>query len=352
MKLKTLVSYLEKLYPKEYAMDWDNVGLQLGDLSREVRSVLLALDIKQTVVDQAIENDCNIIITHHPMFFTPIKSIKINSPSGLVLESLIKHDISVYSMHTNLDVAENGVSDILAERYNIQNLKVLKRTGIKKLYKFIVYVPANDFPDFREKFLDLNVGNIGLYSHCSFSSSGEGTFKPLNGSDPYIGEMNKLERVQEYKIETLVGEDYISELINDVRKIHPYEEMAYDLIPLENKGGSIGLGRYGTVESIPLGEFHHIIPGVLKGNKDTDKTIKKVAVCGGNGSSLLKRVIDLDIDLFITSEIGYHDELLAEDYGLAIYDIGHENSEKVILPYLREIIAKQFNNNIEKVIVV
>ncbi|OGI09078.1 MAG: Nif3-like dinuclear metal center hexameric protein [Candidatus Margulisbacteria bacterium GWF2_35_9] len=352
MKQRNLVSYLEDFYPKKYAMDWDNVGLQIGDLSREIKNVAVSLDLTNLVVDKAIENNCNLIITHHPLIFNPLKNIDTHTPSGAVLEKLIKHDITVYSMHTNLDVSSNGVSDILAEKYLLQNTKIIKQTGSEDLFKFIVYVPNDIYMNFRENFLELKVGNIGLYSHCSFSTSGEGTFKPLAGSNPHIGEMNTLEKVPEYKIESIVKGEYLADLINEVKRIHPYEEVAYDVIKLENKANNIGLGRYGIISPILLKNFNHIIPGILKGNKDENKLIKKVAVCGGNGSSLIRNVIDLKIDLFISAEIGYHNELLAEEYGLSIFDIGHKESEEPILYYLQRMILDKYMDEIEKVIVV
>ena len=352
MKQQTLVSFLEENYPKEYAMDWDNVGLQTGDLKRDISGLLIALDLRLSVVETAIESNCNMIITHHPLLFKSISQINAQTPIGQILDRLIKNDITVYSMHTNLDVARNGVSDVLASSYNLKNTKVLTSTFNSKLFKLVVYIPESDFENCRSKLLDLNIGHIGNYSHCSFSTKGAGTFKPLDGANPYIGDLNVLEHVNESKFETVIDYKNISTVINQLKQIHPYEEIAYDLVPLANDGPAIGLGRYGEIDAVKLSDFPLEMPGIMKGDTNCNKMIKKVAVCGGNGSALIKRVIDLGIDLYISSEIGYHDELLAADYGLSIYDIGHYNSEKAILPYLQNLINCKYAEEIPKVIVV
>ncbi len=343
MKIADITSYLEQVYPLKYALDWDNCGLQVGDLLGQTDTVVITLTVTPQVVEKALALGSKLIIAHHPLIFTPLKHLDTSSPSGKLIQTIIQNELTVYSLHTNLDIASKGVSDALAAKFGCAQTQVLQVTNSEKLSKLIVYIPAEYFLQFREQFLQTKVGHIGNYSHCSFSSLGEGTFLPEQESHPFIGEIGHLSKVQEYKLETIVKDADVSQVLALMKNYHPYEEVAYDLVPLINTGQQVGLGRYAEVSPLSLGEFSQKWPaGSLKGNTDSQKSIKRIGFCGGNGSSLLKRVIALDIDLYITAEIGYHDELLAKDHNLTVLDLGHELSEVPVLDTLQKVLNDKF----------
>lgn len=343
---KDIFSFLETLYPLSYSLDWDNSGLQLGSKEKEVQKVYFCLDLTTKDLEVALDFSANLIITHHPFFFENIKNIRTDKPQGKIISELMKNDITVYSMHTNLDCASQGVSDVLAQKFNINNYKVLSPNNSANFFKIVVYVPQNDFEKFRNDFLELPLGYMGDYSHCSFSSEGEGTFKPLEGATPYIGNIGELAKVSEKRIETIVKDIDLDKVISKILSIHPYEEPAYDIFPLKKNLKNVGIGRIGCFETaIRLSDFKPALPGVYKGFYSPEKSIKKVAISGGSGGKLIDKVIQKEADLFITGDIGYHDHLKAMEAGLAILDIGHE-AESEILPFLKKLIENNFGDKL------
>ena len=343
LKVSSLVSFFEDRYPTKFSFDWDNCGLQVGSKSNDIQKVYFCLTLTSNTLAQAIQYGADAIITHHPLFYKPISQIDTSKYLGKTIELLIKHNMSVYSLHTNFDVYHKGVSDILAEKYGFTKTKVLSPSNIE-LYKLVVYVPKDNLEKFRSDFLELRVGNIGNYSHCSFYSEGEGTFLPEEGSNPYVGQKGTLERVEEVRLETIVKEIELDRVVSKMKEIHPYEEPAYDIIPLKNKDKSIGLGRYTVLEEEKqVSDFLSVYSGQLKGNVNIDRSVKKVAFCGGSGSSLVNKVISLGIDLFITGDIDYHTAIAAEEQGLTILDIGHDQSEMPAIHFLKYITADKFS---------
>lgn len=240
---------MEQWAPKSLAYDWDNVGLQIGSLNKPVKKIMVTLDVLESVVDEAINNKVDLIIAHHPLLFKSIKQVNTDTPQGRIIQKLILHNISVYASHTNLDVAHGGVNDILCELLNIKPLNALIETDTGRLHKISVFVPESYVNDVRDALSESGAGHIGNYSHCTFQTEGQGTFKPLDGTNPFIGTHDKVELVDEVKIETIVQEEKLQHTINAIIKAHPYEEVAYDIYPLGNQGKRYGIGRIGTLNN-------------------------------------------------------------------------------------------------------
>ncbi len=342
-------SFIEQWAPKSLAYDWDPIGLQVGSYQEPVKKVMITLDVDMRVVEEAIEKGVNVIIAHHPLLFNPLQSIDVDSPKGKTIEALIRHKITVYAAHTNLDIAEGGVNDMIAEKLGLQDTNVLIHTESKKLYKIAVFVP-NEYSSEVEKAIgDAGGGHIGNYRDCNFKVQGEGTFRPIEHSDPFIGEKNKLTRVQETRIETIVEEEQMHKVIDAIKRVHPYEEVAYDMYPVENKGKGYGLGRIGTWEA-PL-EVSAAIEKVkdaldlsqIRFVGNDKKAIQKVAVVGGSGEKFISAAKQKGADVYITGDITYHAAQDAEQMDLAVIDAGH-----YIEYVMKEATAQYVRKQLEK----
>jgi dinuclear metal center YbgI/SA1388 family protein len=330
-----IIELFEQFAPKKFAMEGDPVGLQIGTLNKPVSRVMVALDVLENVVDEAIEKGIELIIAHHPLVYRPLKKIAVDEPGGRIIEKLIKHDIAVYAAHTNLDVAEGGVNDLLAEALGLQNTEVLVPTFEEKLRKLAVFVPLDHAEPVLKALGDAGAGFIGDYSHCSFSSQGTGRFLPGSGTNPFIGEAGKLEEVPELKIETIYPEHLEKTVVSAMLKVHPYEEPAYDLYPLAIKGRERGLGRIGELrQEMPLKEFAEFVktaldaPGVRVVGS-LDERIKKVAVLGGDGNKYYGHAKRKGADVYVTGDFYYHTAHDAMNIGLNIVDPGH-HVEKIM----------------------
>ncbi|HEU4965493.1 MAG TPA: Nif3-like dinuclear metal center hexameric protein [Bacilli bacterium] len=357
--VKQVMAALEELAPQTLAESWDKVGLQVGDPSRPVRKVLLSLDSNdEGVIDEAIRIGADMILAHHAMIFKPVPTIRTDTPYGRKLMKLLKHDIAVYIAHTNLDIAEGGVNDILAGRLHLENTQVLSRVHNTRLKKLVVFVPATHDEAVRQALGNAGAGWIGNYSHCTFNTPGTGTFVPQEGTDPYIGEQGTLERVNEVRLETVVPEPIQEKVIAAMLEAHPYEEVAYDLYPLEIMGQELGVGRVGDlVEEMTLEQFAQFVkqqfqvPTVrIVGPKD--RKIRRVAVLGGSGEEYYPEALKKGADVYVTGDIRYHyaQDALAE--GLCLLDPGH-NTEKVVLPSLQAYLqAKLKEQGLETEVVV
>src|SRR5690625_385675 len=321
--------WMEEWAPRDYAYDWDPVGLQVGNYNEKTKNILVTLDVTSEVVAEAIENNANLIISHHPILFRAIQQIDTATSEGKLLQKLLKHNITVYSSHTNLDMASGGVNDVLANLLQLNNLQPLADLKYESLYKIVVYVPKSHAEDVREALSRGGAGHIGNYSHCTFQTAGEGTFKPLEGTDPFIGEKGKIEYVSEYKIESIVPQNHLSKAISEMIAAHPYEEVAYDIIPLENKGESVGLGRIGTLkEKQTLETFASFVKDTfqidqVKITGPLHSSIKRVAVIGGSGEKYIPIAKRQGADVLVTGDVTFHQAQAAETLGLAEIDAGH-----------------------------
>lgn len=339
-----IIQLFERFAPKTLAMEGDKIGLQIGRLNKKVERVMIALDVLENVIDEAIEKNVQLIIAHHPPIFRPLKNIITDTYQGRMLEKLLKHDIAVYAAHTNLDVAKGGVNDWLAEALGIEETEVLVPTFENKLKKLVVFVPDSHERLIRQVLGNAGAGFIGNYSHCSFSAGGTGRFLPGEGTNPYLGKPGQLEEAEEVRIETIIPEPLLRKTITAMIKAHPYEEVAYDIYPLENKGEVLGLGRIGKVPEMTLGEFADKVKAALELERvrvigDLNAKIKKAAVLGGDGNKYYSHAKFKGADVYITGDIYYHTAHDAMMDGLNMIDPGH-NVEKVMKKGLTKTLQK------------
>jgi dinuclear metal center YbgI/SA1388 family protein len=329
-----IIQLFEQFSPKQYAMEGDRIGLQIGRLNKPMHRVMIALDVLEEVVDEAIEKEVDLIIAHHPLIYRPLKNIMTDQMPGRMIEKLLKHDITVYAAHTNLDVAKGGVNDLLAEALELSNTEVLVPTHEIHLKKLVVYVPTEQCKRVKEALGNAGAGAIGNYSHCLFSSSGIGQFLPEENANPYIGDKGKLEQVNEERIETLFPDYLEKKVVQAMIKAHPYEEVAYDIYRVDNKGESLGLGRIGEIQEVTLGEFANIVKNVLdvptvRVVGDLQSKVRKVAVLGGDGNKYISSAKFKGADVYITGDLYYHVAHDAMMMGLNVIDPGH-NVEKIM----------------------
>ncbi|MEH7303943.1 Nif3-like dinuclear metal center hexameric protein [Neobacillus drentensis] len=339
-----VIQLFEQFSPKGFAMEGDKIGLQIGRLNKKVERIMIALDVLENVIDEAIEKNVQLIIAHHPLIYRPLKNLLTDTVQGKMIEKLLVHDIAVYAAHTNLDVAKGGVNDLLAEALELKDTEVLVPTVDTKLKKLVVFVPASHAETIRNVLGNAGAGFIGNYSHCSFSSNGTGRFLPGENTNPFIGEAGRLEEVDEVRLETIVPEPILKKTITAMIKAHPYEEVAYDVYPLENKGEVLGLGRIGKVHEMTLGEFAEKVKQALEVSHvrvigDLSAKVKKVAVLGGDGNKYFMNAKYQGADVYVTGDIYYHTAHEAAMQGLNMIDPGH-NVEKVMKKGVTAILQK------------
>ncbi|MET1030515.1 Nif3-like dinuclear metal center hexameric protein [Domibacillus tundrae] len=341
-----IIQMFERFSPKSYAMDGDKVGLQIGRLNKPCGRVMIALDVLESVVDEAIEENIDLIIAHHPMIYRPLGSIQTEQTAGRVIEKLIKHDIAVYAAHTNLDVARGGVNDLLASALGLIDTEILVPTVTEELRKLAVFVPIDHAEAVRAALGEAGAGFIGKYSECSFSQAGTGRFQPEEGADPFIGHSGQLQAVQEEKIETIYPAQLEKKVLGAMFKAHPYEEVAYDIYSLENKGESLGLGRIGLLpEEMTLEQFAEqakksLESGGVRVVGDMTRIVRKVAVLGGDGNKYWQTALRKGADVYVTGDFYYHTAHDADAEGLAVVDPGH-NVEKVMKKGVAAILHEQ-----------
>lgn len=331
-----IIEEFEKWAPKYLAMEGDPVGLHVGTLNKKIERVLVTLDVNEEVVDEAIAKSAGLIIAHHPPIYRPLQNLQTDFPQGRLIEKLIKHDIAVYAAHTNLDVAEGGVNDLLADALGLSGSKILVPTYEAELVKIAVFVPESHEEKVREALGKAGAGAIGDYEHCSYTLSGTGRFRPTEDADPYIGEAGKMEVTAESKIEVVIRKHDKDRAIKAMIAAHPYEEVAYDVFTLENKELPMGLGRVGLLEQeMALEDFaEHVkerlaVPAVrIVG--DLSKPIRKVAVLGGDGNKYIQAAKRAGADVYVTGDLYFHVAQDAEAMGLAVVDPGH-HVEKVMI---------------------
>lgn len=339
---------LEEWAPKELAYDWDNVGLQVGSNSGVTKKVMVTLDVMDSVVDEAIDEGVNLIIAHHPLLFKPLHQINFQSVKGKVIKKLIENNITVYAAHTNLDIAEGGVNDLLSDMLEITSRQPLIDVHTDKLLKLIVFVPRTHAGKVRDALGNAGAGFIGNYSHCTFQSNGQGTFMPLEGTNPFIGNTNELEIVDELKIETVVNEKELDQVLKAMKKAHPYEEVAYDIFPLEHIGKTYGLGRIGSLETaVDLGSLCQKIKRAfeidhLRVTGELTKQIKQIAIVGGSGEKYIHQAKKMGADAYITGDVTFHLAQDAKEMGLAVIDPGHY-IEKIMKQATKKYLQQSFS---------
>lgn len=324
-----IISLFEQWAPKSLAVDGDPVGLQIGTLNKTITKVLVTLDVNLDTVEEAIKNGCELIIAHHPPIYRGLKNMRTDLPQGLLIEKLIKHDIAVYAAHTNLDIATGGVNDLLATALQLENIDILEQTTSEQLMKLAVFTPKESTEDVRTALSIAGAGQIGDYQSCSFTTSGEGRFKPSDSANPYIGQANELTLVEEDKIEVVFPTSMKNKVLKALLTNHPYEEPAYDLILLESEVNKKGLGRIGMLpEKRTLAEYAQVVKQQLnvpfvRVVGDLTKEVQKVAVLGGDGNKYIQTAKRAGADVFITGDLYFHVAQDAEAIGLSVIDPGH-----------------------------
>ena len=348
MIIREITNYIEKLAPLNYSEDFDNVGLLVGSYNTKVSGILVTLDTLEETVDEAIAKKCNLIVSFHPIIFGGLKKLNGNSYVERVVLKAIQNNIAIYATHTALDNSKNGVSAKMCEVLGLQNNKILipKKGIIKKL---TTYVPNKSANDLRTALFTAGAGNIGNYDNCSFSVSGEGTFKGNENSNPVLGEKGKLHTEPETKISVTFESKNEKAILNALQKNHPYEEVAYEIITTENVHQDIGMGMIGEFET-EMDEQEFLL--YLKKTMKTDcvrhsalinKKIKKVAVLGGSGSFAINNAKNAGADAYVSADFKYHEFFKAENK-ILLADIGHYESEQFTKNLLVDYLTKKFSN--------
>jgi dinuclear metal center YbgI/SA1388 family protein len=345
-----LIEIFEQWAPKSLAVDEDPVGLQIGTLNKTISKVLVTLDVNPKVVAEAIEQQCELIIAHHPPIFRGLKNMRTDLPQGSLIEQLIKHDIAVYAAHTNLDIATGGVNDLLANALQLENVKILEQTTAEKLMKLSVFTPKESTEKVRSILGNAGAGEIGEYTNCSFTSQGEGRFKPSESAAPYIGHANELTTVEEDKIEVVFPVSIKNRVLKAMLSAHPYEEPAYDLFQLDTKVNEKGLGRVGTLpKPVILSDYAETIKRQLnvpfvRVVGDLDRKVQKVAVLGGDGNKYIHMAKRAGADVFITGDMYFHVAQDAEAINLAVIDPGH-HVEQIMKVGVADYMNRACTNN-------
>jgi dinuclear metal center YbgI/SA1388 family protein len=348
VKIKDITDSLEILAPTAYQENYDNTGLITGNKDWTVTGVLVTLDCIESIIDEAIEKNCNLIIAHHPIVFKGLKKINGSNYVERTIIKAIKNDIAILAIHTNLDNVINGVNKVIADKIGLLSTRILVPKN-NVLEKMVAFVPIDSTSAVLEALHAVGAGQIGNYSNCSFTVIGKGTFKPNNTANPTIGIAGKQEEVEEDRIE-LIFPSYLRGLIIKTLKFsHPYEEVAYYLTGLENENQEIGSGMIGELaRPISINEFLNLLKDKMElkmirfTNKKVDQ-IQKVAVCGGAGSFLLSSAMAQGADAFVTSDFKYHEFFDGEEKTL-IADIGHYESEKFTKELLHSYLTENFAN--------
>jgi dinuclear metal center YbgI/SA1388 family protein len=350
IRVRDILNFLERGFAdaaRQY--DWDNSGKQLLMKDRTVRKTALALDPTEKVIEMAINEGCELLITHHPLFFGGIKSLDYSSPLGRKVIRAVQSELSIISAHTSLDLADYSLNDYICGLLGAEPVSTFVNEGMHEYAKVAVFVPESHAEAVREAMDRAGGGCIGNYSGCSFSINGTGTFRPGENTNPYIGTRGELERLKEVRVETIIDRRKVSKLMDEVIKVHPYEEVAHDIYRLD-MGHRYGLGRVAVLaDEMPAAEFLNLVKSKL--NADTirinmpaeNKAVSKFAAVTGSGASLWKKCRAAGVDVLLTGDMKHHDALDAAENGIMIIDAGHYETERIFMQYLAQVIKKEFS---------
>ena len=347
MTIKDVTQFLEQKFPLYLQEDFDNCGVQCGDVQQEITGAMVCFEMSEQVIDEAIEKGCNLVISHHPLILKRgITKILPSDRVGAMICKALAHNIVLYSMHTNIDSGEGGGNDAFAEKLGLQNVKVLEPH--KGLYrKLVVFVPADHAEQLKNALFEIGCGVQGNYDHCGYTLKGQGQFRPLEGSKPFLGQENQVEHVEEERIEMIYPAGLQRIVVQTLYKNHPYEEPAFDLLSLENESRTIGLGRIGELpKAMPVDEFLAYLKAHLgfthcRYAGDATKMIRKVALCGGGGSSFIDLAIASGADAYVSGDFKYHDFFKSHS-GTLLVDIGHYEGEFFIKNIIFDLLNEKF----------
>ncbi|MEM7162262.1 MAG: Nif3-like dinuclear metal center hexameric protein [Bacteroidota bacterium] len=348
MKIKEIISFLESWAPPSYQESYDNSGLICGDKNWDFKGLLCTLDCLEQTIEEAIEKDCNLIVAHHPIVFKGLKKINGKNYVERVVIKAIKNDIAIFAIHTNLDNVHNGVNSKIADRIGLQNQKVLipKKTLLRKLE---VYCPTEEADKVRTALFELGAGDFTNYSHCSFNLHGQGTFMPNDKASPHIGEKNVLHKGEEIKVELVFPAHLTSPIMHKLNEVHPYEEVAYQLLQMENEYQFVGSGMIGMLENeMTISSFFDLLKSqmnvsVIRHTKTVKEQVRKIALMGGSGSFGLAAAKAQGADVYLSADFKYH-EFFDADNQIVIADIGHYESEAFTIELLSDRLKEKFPN--------
>ncbi|WP_456432232.1 Nif3-like dinuclear metal center hexameric protein [Thermosulfuriphilus sp.] len=349
-----IVELVKDLAPFPLAEDWDNVGLQLGDPNKPVKKITVALDPSLANIKSAIQTGSDLLITHHPLIFSPLKKLEATDPEARRILEAARAGLAIISLHTNLDQIPEGVSFALGRKLGLKDLEVLAPGSKADLCKLVVFVPKGYEEAVRKSLWTEISGRIGHYYHCSFGALGEATFTSPLKARPFRGEPGVLSRIAEWRLEVLLPESEITRVLKRFRKVHPYEEIAYDVYPLKGKSPLLGYGCLGELEKpISFEDFCLRVikalsaPG-LKALK-AKEPVRRIAVCGGAGSSLIRLAAQKGADCLVSGEIKHSEALIAQEIGLSLIDAGHFETERVIISPMVAYLRQRFSSSGEAV---
>lgn len=354
--LGELVETLHAWYPPGTAEGWDAVGLVHGDPAATVRKVMFAVDVNEAVAAEAAEWGADLLVTHHPLFLTPVHSVAATTPKGRAFMTLARAGCALLTAHTNADQAEGGVSEALATALGLTELEPIIPAEGEPYDKVTVLVPADAAAPLRAAIADAGAGAIGNYDHCTFSVPGQGRFRPLEGAEPTIGTVGDLALVEEERVEAILPRRLRRQVVTALLAAHPYEEPAYDVVELADpQSTGSGTGRTGVVERTTLAAFAQTVADALPGTAggvriagDPERSVRRIAVCGGAGDFLLDRLAGSDVDVYVTSDLRHHRAAeFVDEGGPALVDVAHWAAEWTWLPVVAERVKSQVGDSVD-----
>ncbi len=348
MSIDEIISVIEDFAPLALQQSYDNCGLLVGDREQIVEGVLLCLDVTEEVINEAVKKGAGLVIAHHPVIFGSIKKLTGTNFTERVVLKAVRENISIYAAHTNIDSVWGGVNSRISEKIGLKNPEILSPAG-GMLRKLVVFVPGDHVSKVREAVFRAGAGHIGEYDQCSFNLEGEGSFRGSEDSDPFVGKRGSIHFEKEIRVETIFPGFLESRIIESMIRAHPYEEVAYDIYPLQNRWDRAGMGMVGDLDSdidaVLFLKKLKVIFGVktIRHTKLLQKQIKRVALCGGSGSSLIDAARRSGADIYVSGDFRYHDFFEA-GAGMMIADIGHYESEQFTIEIFYELLTKKFPN--------
>ena len=348
ISVKDICSCIEEFAPLSWQESWDNCGLLVGNPQQTVGKVLLTVDVTETVVTEAIDVRAQMIVCHHPLILSGIKQLTGSNDVQRAIALAVKNDVAIYVAHTNMDSAPGGVSHRMAAKLGLTDLQVLSPQGAG-LQKLVTFIPASHFEQVSRAVFEAGAGHIGNYDSCGFSMEGKGTFRALDGATPFVGTQGALHTETEVRFETVFPSRFSRQIVAALIESHPYEEPAYDLYALQNTDTRVGLGVAGILPA-PVNEkqFLNLLKGTfsaptIRHTNLKGTMIRKVALCGGSGSSLLANAIRCKADVFVTADFKYH-QFADAAQDILVADIGHFESEQFVKEIFYELLIKKFSN--------
>jgi len=348
MTVKEITNYFETFAPLSVQESYDNAGLIVGNPQQELTGVLIAFDVTEETVNEAITKKANLIIAHHPIVFKGLKTITGKNYIERIIINSIKHDIAIYASHTNLDSVIGGINSRFSEKMGLENCRILAPVS-QQLKKLVTFVPKKHIEQVQKAVFEAGAGHIGEYDQCSFRQEGQGTFRASENTKPFVGKKGELHVEEEIRFETIFPKFRQKNILQALIENHPYEEVAYDVYSLDNQYDKLGIGMIGYLPKAMLEmDFLHFLKEKfradgIKYTKLRNKPIRTVAVCGGSGSFLLKKAMAARADVFVSADFKYHDFFDAENQ-ILIADIGHYESEEFAKEIFYEVLMKKFPN--------